>query len=203
MEEKLAVGFIRSPHGLAGKVKVESASGESTHFMRYTEITVRTGENEKKYTVESIEGTGEKSSTLIMKLKGIDTSDEAKKLSHSQIFMPKALACPLYKDEYYIDDLCKCALIYSEASNPVKVMVGTITGVLEGGESDLLEVALSESTFSEQTAVCENLAEGGVLKNRISSEKTKTVLIPFRKEFIGAVDIKNKTVELLHLWLLE
>jgi len=27
--------------------------------------------------------------------------------------------------------------------------------------------------------------------------------VPFNKEFIGKVDMKNKTVQLMHLWILE
>ena len=33
--------------------------------------------------------------------------------------------------------------------------------------------------------------------------KPKRVLVPFKKEFIGTVDIKDKVIQLMHLWILE
>ena len=50
--------------------------------------------------------------------------------------------------------------------------------ILEGGGGNLLEVSLAES--------CD-----------------RKVLVPFNNEFIGKVDVKNKTVQLMHLWILE
>jgi 16S rRNA processing protein RimM len=88
----------------------------------------------------------------------------------------------LKKDEWYIADLLNCSLIYEGKDDPATLnaptVVGTITDVLEGGGGYLLEVSLSES--------CD-----------------RKVLVPFNKQFIGKVDIKNKTVQLMHLWILE
>ena len=55
--------------------------------------------------------------------------------------------------------------------------MGNITDVVEGGGGFLLEVS--------------EAATG------------KSVYIPFRSEFIGAVDIQRKQVELMHRWILE
>ena len=71
-------------------------------------------------------------------------------------------------------------------------MVGTITDVLEGGAGDLFEVVLSES--------CDLLSQE---LRTTSSGKPRKVLVPFKKEFIGTVDIRNKQVQLMHLWILE
>jgi len=54
--------------------------------------------------------------------------------------------------------------------------IGSILSVLEGGESSLLEVRLQAG---------------------------RTVLVPFRKEFIGSVDMKARQLELLEDWILE
>ena len=32
---------------------------------------------------------------------------------------------------------------------------------------------------------------------------TRTVLVPFNEQFIGKVDVKNGTIQLMHLWILE
>lgn len=56
--------------------------------------------------------------------------------------------------------------------------VATVEGVLDGAADPLLECRLPG-------------ASGG------------PVLVPFRKEFVGEVDVKAGTIELLHGWLLE
>ncbi len=56
-------------------------------------------------------------------------------------------------------------------------VVGSISDVMEGGAGDLLEVSLAESGQKR--------------------------LVPLRKEFIGEIDIGNKTVELMHRWILD
>ena len=65
-----------------------------------------------------------------------------------------------------------------------------IPHVLEGGAGDLLEVAVSENLHGDVEGI-----DG--------SGKQKVLLVPFKNEFIGTVDIKNKTVQLMHLWILE
>ena len=57
-----------------------------------------------------------------------------------------------------------------------------------------MEVALSEGASDAITRTD---------KVKPSAKGGKTVLIPFNKEFIGTVDIKNAAVQLMHLWILE
>ncbi len=195
--EQLVVGIIRSPHGVKGNVKVESTSGECEHFYSLTDVTLRKNGTEKNFTVETVEGN---TANLIIKFTGIDSPEEAKKYSGAEIVVPKDKACPLKDGEYYVEDLKQCAVIYStkndglaDNSAPAQIRVGTITDVLEGGEKDFLEVCLTESVDA--------------LLNRtddaVKTNAGRKVLVPFRKEFIGTVDIKNRVVNLMHLWILE
>ena len=193
-ESTLVIGIIRSSHGIAGKFKVESTSGECEHFFKLDEVTVRSkSENgsisERKFKVESVEG-NERS--LLMKLKGIETPEEAKKFQGAEIAVSRDKACPLKKDEYYVEDLKQCKLVYDKAGKGLQkietdetIVVGIITDVLEGGSGKLLEVELSESLET------------------MPDSAGKRVLVPFNKEFIGTVDIKDKVVQLMHLWILE
>ncbi len=174
----LVTGYIRSSHGLDGFVKVESASGEVAHFAELEEISLRPKGSEgpvKRYEIEAVEGS---SALLLLKLKGIDTPEAAKALSGMELLVPRDQACPLEEDEWYVDDLCQCNLVYQ--GNPI----GKIAGVMEGGAGDLLEVTLFEGSNPDLS--------GG-----------KTRLIPMQKEFIGKVDLSSKTVELMHRWILE
>lgn len=194
--EKLVVGIIRGSHGLSGNCKVESTSREYEHFASMKEVTLRKDGLSKTYQIEQV-FVGNR--ILYIKFCGIDTQEDAKKFSGWEILVPRENACPCGKDEYYIEDLKQCSLVYiSDAANGLAVkaapaiVVGTITDVLEGGAGDLLEVVLSES--------CELLAEN---VRKTASGISRTVMVPFKKEFIGKVDISCKTVQLMHLWILE
>ena len=56
---------------------------------------------------------------------------------------------------------------------------------MEGGSGKLLEVELSERVKA------------------MSDSADKRVLVPFNNEFIGTVDLNDKVVQLMHLWILE
>ena len=194
------VGIIRGTHGLAGNCKVESTSGEFQHFSGMKDVVLRKNGIETKRTIEKVSIGG---GILYIKFSGINSPEEAKKLSGSEIVVSREFACPCGKDEYYVEDLKQCQLVYtsgsakgmaekSAATTAEPVVVGTITDVLEGGAGDLFEVVLSES--------CSLLSQE---LRTTSSGKPRKVLVPFKKEFIGTVDTKNKRVQLMHLWILE
>ena len=198
--EHFVVGIIRGTHGLAGNCKVESTSGEFQHFTGMKDVVLRKNGIETKRTIEKVSIGG---GILYIKFSGINSSEEAKKLSGSEIVVSREFACPCGKDEYYVEDLKQCQLVYtsgsakgmaekSAATTAEPVVVGTITDVLEGGAGDLFEVVLSES--------CSLLSQE---LRTTSSGKPRKVLVPFKKEFIGTVDTKNKQVQLMHLWILE
>lgn len=176
--ELLVTGIIRSAHGLNGFVKVESCSGEVSHLADLEDVDVRTGGAKgtvKRYHLDAIEGS---SRCLLMKFRGIETMEQAKTLAGSEILLPRDKACPLAEDEFYVSDLCQCVLVYQGT------VLGRITGVMEGGAGDLLEVTVSESS-------------------EFGEAKLTTRIVPLRKEFVGKVDMQAKTVELMHRWILE
>ena len=193
-EQKFVIGIVRSSHGLTGKFKVESTSGECEHFFSLNEVTLRNDSIEKDYKVESVEGT---TNSLLMKVNGINTPEDVKKIQGSQILVPRDKACPLKKGEYYVEDLKQCSLVYYPNGKITKnglhensesaVIAGIVTDVLEGGSGKLLEVELAESLNVESD----------------STDKKKRVLVPYNKEFIGTVDVKDKIIQLMHLWILE
>ncbi len=187
-EQKLVIGFIRTTHGLNGTVKVASSSGEFEHFFKLEEVTLRKGHIEKNVFIETVDFGG---TDLYMTFEGIDTIEKAKALVGYEILVDRSMACPLHEGEFYQEDLKTCSLMYFENGDSTDCskgqVVGKITDVLGGGADDLLQVEVSE---------CLNTDSDG-------TDKKRTVLVPFRKEFIGTVDIENSYVQLMHLWILE
>ncbi len=175
-EDMLVTGIIRSPHGLEGYVKVESISGETVHFDGLSDVLVRpSGGTPIRLEIEAIRVQAQ---PPLIKFRGVDSPEAAKKFSGAEILVPRDNACPLEAGEFYVSDLCQCVLVNDDVS------VGLITGVIKGGESDLLEVTLSD----------------GAVPGVPGGEKR---FVPFRKEFVGEVDMRAKTVELMHRWILE
>jgi 16S rRNA processing protein RimM len=187
------VGFVRGSHGISGEFKIESASGCYEHFSEMTEVTLRNGKTEesKKFSVEYVKDGGR---DLYMKLKGIDSPEVVQKYNRWEILVPRDKACPLGENEWYVEDLKQCALVYEGKDGFGPQKVGTITDVMEGGSGDLLEVVLAEDC---------NLFADNVKYD--SDGKLRTVYVPLKGEagFIGKVDVKNKKIQLMHLWILE
>ena len=212
----LVIGIIRSSHGVAGKFKVESTSGEAEHFFKLKEVTLgKKNENgtifEKDFKVEAVEGNVH---SLIMKLKGIETPEDAKKVQGAEILVSRDNACPLKKDEYYVEDLKQCRLVYKTKTNEGlqkefdidsdgNIVVGIITDVLEGGSGNLLEVELTSSKSDEGAESLDAMSDGTDKNDAKNAHEARRVLVPYNKEFIGTVDIKDKVIQLMHLWILE
>ena len=188
----LTVAFVRGPHGLSGEFKVESASGRYEHIAQLKEVTLRLKGETTLYKVERVEGS---QNAFYMKLAGVDSPEAARKLNGAELRVPREKALQPKEDEWLIEDLKNCSLVYYEnglANEVAPVVIGSITDVLEGGAGDLLEVVLSESC---------GLLDDSVKKT--SAGKPRTVLVPFNERHIGKVDVEAKTVQLTHLWILE
>ena len=196
LTEQFVVGIVRGSHGLSGEFKVESTSGEYEHFGRIKEVTLTDGTEQRVFKVEY---TKDSSVTLYMKLIGIDTPEDALAFNGWRIVVPREYAHPLKEGEWYIEDLKGCSVWYEEVaplSAPVVLSddntIGTVTDVVEGGAGYLVEILLSES--------CTKLTDEVKFTKR---GKIRTVYVPFKNDFIGAVDVNERKMQLMHLWILE
>lgn len=197
----LTVGFVRGSHGLTGEVRIESASGRYDHIAVLKEVTLVQKGISAKYAVENARVAG---NVLYVKFAGVDSPESAKKLNRAALQTSRENACPLKEGEWYVEDLKKCSLVYFGEENGLgndvaptddirsRSVVGSITDVLEGGAGELLEVLLSED--------CDVLKEEVKLN---ANKKPRTVYVPFNETHVGKVDIPNKSVQLMHLWILE
>ena len=199
MTERFVVGIVRGSHGVLGEFKVESTSGEYEHFANMEEVTLTDGKSSKIFAVESVRiGTN----ILYMKLAGINTPEEVAKYNRWEIVVPREKAHPLQEGEWYIEDLKGCSVWYESQNGtaddtaPATLaqnnVVGTVTDVKEGGQAYLVEILLSEGC---------SLLEENVKFSK--NGKVRTVYVPFENRFIGQVDVQNKRMQLMHLWILE
>lgn len=195
MTEQFVVGIVRGTHGVSGEFKVESTSGEYDHFYHMDEVTITDGTNSRLVKIESVK---EGNNVLYMKLAGINSPEDAAKFNRWEIVVPREKAHKLQKDEWYIEDLKGSSVWYKDTAGDTapalddNSVVGTVTNVLEGGSGYLVEIKLSES--------CRLLGDD-IKFNRKGN--VNTVYVPFKDEFIGKINIEEKTMQLMHLWILE
>ena len=195
MTEQFVVGIVRGTHGVSGEFKVESTSGEYDHFYHIDEVTITDGTNSRLVKIESVK---EGNNVLYMKLAGINSPEDAAKFNRWEIVVPREKAHKLQKDEWYIEDLKGSSVWYKDTAGDTapalddNSVVGTVTNVLEGGSGYLVEIKLSES--------CRLLGDD-IKFNR--KGKVNIVYVPFKDEFIGKINIEEKTMQLMHLWILE
>jgi 16S rRNA processing protein RimM len=170
LTEQFVAGIAASPHGLKGFIKIRPLSGEIDHLLALETVLIRLGVKEKLYTIEESQ---EIHAAVLMKFQGIDTPEDAKKLSGGELLVDRSQAAPLQDDEYYIEDLKGLKVVLAAFDG---TELGEITDVMEGGGAELVEIRL------------------------ISGEKK---LVPFRNEFFGKIDVENQRAVLLSDWILE
>ncbi len=127
----LAVGVITGTHGLKGEVKGKSFSNEPGRFAGLTEALFRKGEKEKTLRIELARPHPQ---GMVLKIAGVDTPEEARRLVGFEMWVPRERASRLADGEYYTADLCKCSVWFGEE------LIGAVRSIWEGAASQLLEV---------------------------------------------------------------
>ena len=160
--EWLTVGLITSCHGIKGEVKVKSLSDFEERFLK-PGVRWLQKENEPPSKIELISGFKQPSKeTFIVKLQGVNTRNNAEKLKKFKILVKTDKLPKLKKEEFHLLELINLEVKTFE-NNEVKT-IGKVVN-LENEKNNLLVIEL--------------------FKNQ------KKVLIPFVKEIVPLVDIKN------------
>ena len=160
--EWLTVGLITSCHGIDGKVKVKSLSDFEERFLK-PGIRWLQKENELPSKIELISGFKQPGKeTFIVKLKGINTRNNAEQLKNFKILVKTDKLPKLKKEEFHFLELVN--LEVKTLENDELKKIGKVIN-LENEKNNLLVIEL--------------------FKNQ------KKVLIPFVKLIVPLVDVKN------------
>ena len=160
--EWLTVGFITSCHGINGQVKVKSLSDFEERFSK-PGIRWLQKENEPPSKIELISGYKQPGKeTYILKFKSINTRNHAEQLKKFKILVKTDKLPKLKKEEFHLLELINLEVRTLE--NDELKIIGKVIN-LENEKNNLLVIEL--------------------FKNQ------KKVLIPFVKEIVPKVDIKN------------
>ena len=160
--EWLVVGLITSCHGINGQVKVKSLSDFEERFLK-PGIRWLQKNNEPPSKIELISGFKQPGKeTFIVNFRGIQTRNNAEQLKNYKILVKTNKLPKLKKDEFHLLELIN--LQVKTLKNEELKIIGRVIN-LENEQNNLLVIEL--------------------FKNQ------KKVLIPFVKEIVPLVDIKN------------
>ena len=160
--EWLVVGLITSAHGINGKVKVKSLSDFEERFIKPGSRWLQK-ENELPSEIEITSGFKIPGKEIfIITFKGISTRNAAEKLKKHKIVVKTNSLPKLNKEEFHMIELLNLEVKILE--NKELKIIGKVIN-LENEKNNLLVIQL--------------------LKNE------KKVLIPFVKEIVPLIDIKN------------
>ena len=163
--EWLVVGLITSTHGINGKIKVKSLSDFEERFIKPGKRWIQ---KEKEVPLELELTSGFKQpgkEAFIISFKGINNRNQAEKLKSYKILVKIDDIPKLKKEEFHLSELLNLKVKILE-NNQLQIIGKVIN--LENEKNNLLVIKL--------------------LKNN------KEVLVPFVKEIIPVVDIKNKFI---------
>lgn len=134
MEERFQVGVITSTHGIKGEVKVFPTTDDSKRFKKGMEVILDTGKEDRLLTVENVKFFKQ---FVILKFKGIDDINEIEKYRQKSLYVTRANAVKLKKDEYFIADLMGMDVIEDNGAH-----LGILKDVMETGANDVYIITL-------------------------------------------------------------
>lgn len=136
MEEILQVGVIATTHGVRGEVKVYPTTDDVSRFKSLKEVLLDNGR--EKICLE-IEGVKFFKQMVILKLKGIDTLEDAARYRQAGLYVTRENAVKLGGDEYFIADLMGLE-VYDEKGQ----LLGSLEDVIETGANDVYVIRMTD-----------------------------------------------------------
>lgn len=127
---RVRVGKIGAAHGIRGEVRVFVYSEDPLAIRSYGELEDEDGA--RKFEIASArEGNGH----LVVRFKGIDDRNEAEKLTHVQLFVPRDRLPKQDDEKFYHADLIGLRVETKSGET-----LGEVIAVPNYGASDLLEI---------------------------------------------------------------
>ncbi len=136
MEELLKVGAITTTHGVRGEVKVFPMTDDVRRFKKCRELILDTGREKKTLKVAGVKFFKQ---FVILKFEGYDSIEAVEPFRRKELYVTRANAVPLKKDEYFIADLIGLHVVDEQERE-----LGILTDVIETGANDVYAVETPE-----------------------------------------------------------
>lgn len=175
LEDLLQVGILSSTHGVRGEIKVFPTTDDVKRFKKNKEYILGTKNGNMDVQVESVKFFKQ---FVILKFEGIDTLDGILAYKGCSLYVNRAHAVKLQKDEYFIADLIDMK-VFDEDDN----YIGKLTDVLETGANDVYEI----TTEDDKTYLFPAIKEC-IKKVDMDNRKITAYVMPGLMEDITAED---------------
>ncbi len=134
MEDYLMVGVISNTHGVRGEVKVYPTTDDVNRFKKLKEIYM--GDEKAPLHIQSVKF---QKNMVILGFKEFTTLNEVEGLRNKELFVDRAHAVKLQKDEYFISDLIGMKVVTDEGAD-----LGELTDVMTTGANDVYVVKTTD-----------------------------------------------------------
>lgn len=132
MSDKLEIGQIVNTKGLKGELKVNSFSEASDRFETIDTVLLKIKKEYKEYEIEKV---GYSKNQVILKLKGVDTVEQAELLRNTYIYIYRTQLDELPDGTYYVADLIGLD-VYTESGEKI----GYLDDIFSTGSNDVYVV---------------------------------------------------------------
>lgn len=132
MEQWFRIGMITSAHGIKGEVKVFPTTDDSARFKKLDSVRLDTGREQITLEIQSVKFFKQ---YVILKLKGIESRNDAEKYKNCPLLVGREDAIPLGEDEYFIADMLGMEVFTDDGER-----FGTLKDVLRTGANDVYVV---------------------------------------------------------------
>ena len=136
MDNLLRVGVISSTHGIRGEVKVFPTTDDVKRYSKLKNVILDTGKEQIELEVQSVKYFKQ---FVIVKFKGIDNINDIEKYKTKSLYVTRANAVRLRKDEYFIADLCGLDVWEDNGEK-----LGVLKDVIETGANDVYVITLED-----------------------------------------------------------
>lgn len=159
MEERFQVGIISSTHGVRGEVKVFPTTDDVKRFKKLKQVILDTGREELLLQIQGVKFFKQ---FAIVKFKDYDSINDIEKYRGKSLYVERADAVSLKKDEYFIADLMGCKVEDEDGNS-----LGILKDVMETGANDVYIVTTPDGKELLFPAIKECIREVDVKKERI------------------------------------
>ena len=129
MQKRLEVGQIVNTFGIKGEIKVTPFTNDIRRFDDLKKVYVKTRKESKLYNVENARY---HKNMVLLKLKGINTPEEAEMLRNAFLEVDREDAIPLEEGTYFIADLLGLEVYTDEGK-----LLGRVEDIYNTGSKDI------------------------------------------------------------------
>lgn len=159
MKQFLEIGKIVSVFGIKGEVKVQPWCDSGEFLCEFDTLYRKSGDP-----VE-IESSRVAKNVVVMKIKGVDTVEDAQKMRNHILYMDRN-DVELEEDSYFVQDLMGLEVVDADSGE----RYGRLTDVSETGANDVYHVETDDGKVLLVPAIADVVVEtdieGGVMKIR-------------------------------------